>query len=502
MQLAGTDLSKLPVERKMAIVGASNELLRRKRQERARYFVPVKPSDPNHFGGESNDQLGFMHSTADERWAFGGNRSGKTEVVVNDCDMFCRGIHPVRSLHRKPPVKVRYTAPKWRDGILNVVLRKFQEIVIRSELQGGSWAKAWSEKEHALHYKNGSTVHFKSGEEDLDTFGGTDLDAAYQDERLDRARFQENKMRLADRNGFFAGAMTPEAGITWEQDHVMDPADGITIDYWFFSSLANPHLNKEGVEKVKASIKDPKLAEAKLYGRFVPLQGLVLPQWDDAIHIVPDRKLHPDAYRTFCIDAHTRTPSAAMWAAWEPPQHDKPYSVLVVYRCIKAFLSVPEWQKRINLESQGEKIQRWLGDEPGCGAGKDINGAESIVYQFKQGPDALPMVQVPKPAGSFEGDVYRLWEMLTPDPVHHGARVEVFESCNYPVEYINGKYHGSLPWEAKRWQYKKEQKADEETLREKVVSVNDHYISDLRYLSRYEPSYGQAEVASGIGGEW
>jgi len=67
--------------------------------------------------------------------------------------------------------------------------------------------------------------------------------------------------------------------------------------------------------------KDPKLRAVKIDGDWGALQGMVLPQWNPAVHIRPDRPLHPSAYRVFCIDAHTRTPSAAMWAAWEPSGH-------------------------------------------------------------------------------------------------------------------------------------------------------------------------------------
>lgn len=477
---------------------AQNRLERKRRlsEERLRYFEPT--------ASPFNEQREFIYSKADERWIFGGNRSGKTEAGVSDCLMFVLGKHPVRSEYIKPPVYVRYCAPKYREGVKDVLHKKFKQLTPRSELQGGSWSKAWKEGEHKLYFKNGSNITFKSYEEDPDTFGGSDLDAVYQDEHSPKRIYDENKMRLIDRDGYFASTMTPEEGQTWEEDHILHPDEGTTIEHWFFDTEHNPHLSKEGIAKVKARLsKQPILAEAKLHGRFVALGGKLLPQFNPSVHIVPDRPLMENAYRVFCIDTHTRTPSAAMWAAWEPPSKGLPFMRFIVYRTCKFFMTVPEWQKHIKSESHGEKIQRWLFDEPTRGAGLDINLKKSILEQFNEGPDKLPMKQVKKPPKSFDGDIFRLWDMLSPDPISNKSQIEIFESCNYPPEFINSKWHGSLPWEISRYQFKKEKKADEETLRENVREVDDHLIAAMRYLTRDKPSWGTREIRSAIPkGSW
>ena len=482
LQSVSSAVSRLSPAEKAAIAADLEELDRRDRQERSRTFRPIRPEDENAFGVASNDQRGFIYSEADERWGFGGNRGCKTETIVQDGDMFCRGVHPVRSERRQPPVKIRFCAPKWRDGVEGVLLVKFKEVVQRDQLRGGSWQRAWVEKEHKLHYANGSWIQFKSFEEDLNTFGGADLDAVYQDEHGPESYYKENRARLADRNGFFCSAMTPEMGVTWEEDHVLDPPDGLTIDHWFFTTYGNPYLSKEGVEKFKASIKDPLLAQAKLQGQFVALSGLVLPQWNLAVHLIPDFTLNPTWPRVVCGDFHHRTPSAVMWATWSSGGD------VIVYRCIKAKLTVPEWKKRIRAESLNEKITTFLGDEPGAGAGRDINDKLSIIRQFSSDEDGeprLPFMQVNKGPGSFEAGIYLLWDYLSVDAITGKSRVKVFRSCDHTTEVIDGKPQGSLAWEMKRYQYKSEKKADEETLREQVRLVNDHYCDDLRYIVSY-----------------
>ena len=73
---------------------------------------------------------------------------------------------------------------------------------------------------------------------------------------------------------------------------------------------------------------------------------------------------------------------------------------------------------------------------------------------------------------------------------------------DYATERINGKVCGSLPWEMGRYQYKREQKADEETLREKVRKVNDHLIDDLRYIAMVGAPGTGGKIKSALDGRW
>ena len=417
----------------------------------------------------------------------------------------------MRSLHRKPPVSVRFCAPQWRDGIINVVHKKFLAMVPRYLLKGGSWDKGWMDKHHTLYFANGSTITFKSAEEALNTYGGDDLDAIYVDEHLPWLYYLENLMRTTDRAGYIVNMMTPEAGISWEEDHITDPpvipgVGPITIDHWFFDTEKNPHLSKDGVAKVKAMITDEAMADTKLRGQFRSLSGLVLPQWNPAIHVIPDYEIPAHWPRVCCIDTHHRTPSAIMFAAWSPAGE------VIVYRCHKAKMTVPEWQKWIRANTIGETISLWLLDEAGGGEGKDINEAESICNQFQRGVNRIPFVRVTKDSEhSFAAGIYKLWEYLSikvelpardDRAIHNGSKIQVFRSCDHPNITVDGKISGSLPWEMKRFQYKREQKADEEMLREKIRLVNEHYICDLRYIIMAGVQTSGQNITSALKGMW
>jgi len=428
-------------------------------------------------------------SDADEVWCFGGNRSGKSELVCTVLAQFAWGVHPIRSEIKKPPVFIRHCATDWQHGV-GTLLKKYQQLIPRAWIKKHSWSDAWKESQKALSFENGSVITFRAFEQDVNKFGADDLDAVGQDEHGPEPYYIENKMRLADRNGFLMAAMTPEFGITWEEEHVTNPPEGLKVEHFFFATADNPHLSKKGVAQVQATIRDPKLADAKLKGLFVPLTGLVIPSWNHRLSIIPDRPLHEQAVRVFCIDCHLKTPSAALWGAWEPSEGRDGFD-FVVYRTMKRLATVNEWKQAIVAIESGEKIESRLGDESERDTGvTGIYDQTSILAAFNRGDDncsiILPIQQVPKPAGSFEGGVLKLRDWCAPDKTGQ-PRIKVFESCNHGVEYINGKPCGSLPWELKRYSFKKEQKADEETLREKVRKVDDHLIDCVRYLIMQGP---------------
>lgn len=471
------DLSRLTTREKERYLALLDEAMRREREERIRYLRLIQPSDPNPFGIPSVDQYGLIHSLADERWVFGGNRSSKTESLVIDALWFAQGEHPTRSKRRRPPVKIRVTAPSWRENIVSVILEKFKQMCPRQWLRGGSWEDGWRENRHTLFFENGSMIQFKSCDEDIDTFKGMDLDAVYHDEHIPYKFYLENKSRLIDRGGFFFASMTPELGITWEDSHVTNPPDDLTLEYWFFDVRGNPYVNEKAVRQQMSLLANTALYDAKIKGMFTVLSGLVVPQFVPDIHIVKDFDIPLKWTRTFCIDTHTKKPSAAMWVAWSPEGE------AIVYRTIKRFLDVPGWQKLIRTKSAGENIQLWLMDEPGGGQGVDINNMQSIENQFNSGPNAIPVVRVNKDSdNSFYAGILKLWEFFKCDPITGKTKVKIFESCNHFPYKENGHVCYSLPGELRRYAYKKEQKADEETLREKVRRVDDHYIDDYRYI--------------------
>jgi phage terminase large subunit-like protein len=447
------------------------EKKRRQAEERLRYFEPLE-------GPVYNDQRAFLYSTADIRIARGGNRSGKSEVGVVDDFWFLQGIHPVRSKWWQPPVHGRIVTPTFEG--FEVIKKKIQQMVPRAWLKGGSWESAYKGGDvQKIFMDNGSTLKLKSAKQSLETHGADDLDFVHFDEHSPERYFLENLARLTDRRGYLIMTETPEMGYTFEEDLADSPPPGMTVEEFVFDVRKNKYLDAEGIARFVATMeRDPVLFAIKVLGEYAALGGKVIPQFDPLVSIIPDRDIHKDAIRGFCIDTHMAKPCASMWAALEPSGD------LLIYRTIKAFLTIPEWQNLIRVQTGSENVIFWMGDQ----SDKDEEGrpnpnnTESLLTQFKLGKSALPIEQVSKLPGSYKAEVFRLRNLFSVDPMFHKPKIYIFESCNYGVRYGSFIDH-SLPWELKHLQFKKNAREDEGDFRDSVRRVNDHYFDDLRKLA-------------------
>jgi len=364
---------------------------------------------------------------------------------------------------------------------MKVMAAKLREMIPYHELRGSSWKRAFSVKESTLHFANGGETQFLSTEMKLSSYGGVARHYVWQDEHCPYSYFVENLARLVDYNGYLINTFTPEWGRTWEFDFFENPPPGVTVDMFKFWQEKNPFLDPEGVATNLAALsRDPVMLERKMHGEPGTLSGLVIPQFDSRHHIVPDRKIRKDAYRVFCIDMHTKTPCGMVWAAWEPN------GKLIIYRTAKKAMTIPELQDFIRVQSLHDgKISLWLADcsEGGNRDATDIRGNHPLVVELASGPNGIPVYQVPKPKGSFSAGIYKLRSLFAVDPMSGDVDVEIFKSCDYPVEWLgDGKSHGSLPWELGQYAFRKETSTDEEILRENVIQVNEHLISCTRYI--------------------
>ena len=270
----------------------------------------------------------------------------------------------------------------------------------------------------------------------------------------------------------------------------------MTVSSWFFSTDKNPYLSTEGIEALKATIKDPRLFETKLHGHFTALGGLVIPQYDHQISIISHVTIERHWPKTLIADPHMKKPTALLWLAWPEPE------VCIVYRTIKVKDHVGNIAKLIRAKSAPDgNINLYLADEAMGGAGKNIFGAESVIAQLNE--LGLPFIATNQGSDkAFEAGIQKLQQMFSPDPLTRKPSIFILESCLYDPEWIDGKVYGDLTWELRRYQFKKEQKADEETFREKVRTVDDDYIDCLRYgVMAGAPSSGsRIKVSDGVGG--
>ena len=131
------------------------------------------------------------------------------------------------------------------------------------------------------------------------------------------------------------------------------------------------------------------------------------------------------------------------------------------------------------------------------GDGTNIFGQKSVLEQLRA--EGIPLLGTNQASDkTFEAGINRIRELMTPDPISKRPAFAILKSCDYMLEWIDGKPAGSLPWELSRYRYKNEHASDEETFREKVATVDDDYIDCVRYIAQARPNLG-ASTSDGFG---
>ena len=283
-----------------------------KRQDEVRKALEalsyLKAENPLSFFEPYPKQQAFLASRARTKAFFGGNRAGKTEIGVVDnliqcVDRDCLPEHLQRFKRWEPPFYCRIVSPKFgvNEG---VILEKLRNLIPRSQLIKGEWAKSYSDKSRKLHLQNGSWIMFNTGDQDVDVHAGVRLHRVHFDEEPEGERgwaiYRENRMRLMDfaPESQMVFTMTPLFGLSWTYDEVWEkrPAESSKGIYLsddvacvVASMLDNPHINKAEIEREFRDVSDEE-RRARLEGQFVHFHGRVLDVRDEHICATPDAK--------------------------------------------------------------------------------------------------------------------------------------------------------------------------------------------------------------------
>ncbi len=266
-------------------------------------------------------QIAFHKCKKRNRWVFGGNRSGKTECGAAECAYLARGIHPYR---------------KNKDGVFGWVVSLSQQVqrdvAQKKVLQ--YLDPDWIEDLSMLSGKKGSpdtgvidqirvrnvfggisVIGFKSCDQGREKFQGSSLDFVWFDEEPPREIYEECRMRVLDKKGDIFGTMTPLKGITFLFDEIyMNRRGDPEVWYEFMEWADNPFLDRRETARLSAALGEKEL-ESRRYGRFAPEEGLVYPEFDERIHVIPPFEV-PFAWQDcISIDPGLNNPLAALWFA-------------------------------------------------------------------------------------------------------------------------------------------------------------------------------------------
>lgn len=262
-------------------------------------------------------QLEFHKSQKRNRWVFGGNRSGKTECGAVEAVWMARGIHPYRK--NRPSVSgwvvsvsfevqrevaqakiLHYLRPDW-----------IEDIVMHSGNKGTPSAGVIDTIYVRNVFGGVSKIAFKSADQGREKFQGASLDFVWFDEEPPQDVYEECKMRVLDKKGDLFGTMTPLKGLTWVYDAIyLNRYDDKEVFYIRMEWADNPFLDKEEVENISRGM-SAEMLESRRYGLFKANSGLVYPEFDEFIHVIPPFEVDPQWQDIISIDPGLRNPLSA-----------------------------------------------------------------------------------------------------------------------------------------------------------------------------------------------
>lgn len=270
-------------------------------------------------------QLLFHKCKKRNRWVFGGNRSGKTECGAVECLWILRGIHPYR--------KNRKDAFGWAVSLSQQVQRDVAQAKILSYLP-----KSWIAEIVMLSGRRDSpsggvidqikirnvfggisTLGFKSCDQGREKFQGSSLDFVWFDEEPPRDIYEECLMRVMDRRGDIFGTMTPLKGKTFIYNEIyLNVRKNPEIWCEFMNWEDNPYLSKKEIKLLEGAL-DSSALDSRKFGKFSEGAGLVYPEFDESVHVIPPFHVPREWQDIISIDPGLNNPLSAHWycADWD-----------------------------------------------------------------------------------------------------------------------------------------------------------------------------------------
>ncbi len=303
------------------------ELERRHKEDGITYYSPHMKQDT------------FHRSTKRNRWVFGGNRTGKTVSGGTEAVWYATGKHPFKQI--QTPNRgwvVSLTNEVQRDVAQKEVLRWLpKHMILKVQMRQGARDSLETGIIDFIQLTNGSIIGFKSCDQGRAKFQGTSQHWIWFDEEPPADIYAECKMRVLDTVGDMWGTMTPLQGLTWVYDTIyMNEKLDQEVQYWLIEWADNPHLSRAAIAQLESTMTEEDL-EARQYGKFVAMSGLIYKEFSEDIHVIDPWDIPKEWYDNISIDPGLDAPLSAHFYAV-----DNDYNVYVIEEHYKAGESV-EW---------------------------------------------------------------------------------------------------------------------------------------------------------------
>lgn len=405
----------------------------------------------------------FLLSTEHEGALLGGNSSAKSWTAAAKFTAIMIGRHPT--------IKHRTPCAGWvacedfsltKDGPLKALLTL-----------GTQYIAEFNQHDKIIKYKNGSEAQLKSFESGWKKFQSAAIDVVWLDEEPPEDIYKECQMRTMRTSGYIFTSMTPLEGMTYMYDQIFgDGNEKKYIDAYIISLFDNFTLKEEDIERTIRNYSSQE-KEARIYGKFTQMAGLVYPEFRKGKHTIPRFKLSDDYVVFTGIDPHTTTPTAVVF--------------LAVGKLGDEYV-IGEMFLEGSIEEMSAEIKKgWLGLRTGWSVmdssaqteikifGKDIYSGFCL--------NGINALLAPKGPGSIGKGISDIRERLKPTKLTGKPKLRIFDDCTMTIKSAQ-----TLTREKYRDESRQGQK-------DKVAEGRHHHHAALRYIYQVGPYYFEPMTA-------
>jgi len=160
-----------------------------------------------------------------------------------------------------------------------------------------------------------SRIGFKSADQGRSVFQGAALDWVWFDEEPPEDVYRECAMRVIDRAGDIWGTMTPLRGMTWVHGEIYQNKNS-DPEIWHqrMTWADNPFLKPSEIKRLEKTL-DETTRQTRRDGLFASGGGLVYPEFDESLHVIPPFEISPSRFDRIAIDPGLVNPLSAHWYA-------------------------------------------------------------------------------------------------------------------------------------------------------------------------------------------
>jgi hypothetical protein len=380
----------------------------------------------------------------------------------------------------KGPIKVRVVTDKFFK-IESVIEQKLKQYLPKDE-----WVRVRRSPQGYMTKmitKDGSTIEFLTGEQDLMAFEGQDLDLFWGDEPIDRRKYVATQRGLVDRSGRTLLTFTPLIE-PWMKDEIVDKADGRKIDIFYGTTRdnlcdieGNKILNEQDIKDFE-DIMTEEERETRISGKFFHLKGVVYKELNPSVHFI-NNFTYETGYPVICVlDPHDRLPHWVIWA-----MIDRIDDVYVMYEYIKegTVAQLAASIKAIEGHFGWNVVKRLI--DPNFGRKPLISTGLSVIEELRKYRVSFAEANDADEAGRLKVKEYLHYNKDKPLDINNKPKL-FFVQTNTPQTCRS----------MQNFQYDEWQSNVERDPKEKVKPKDSHGADCVRYLCASRVSFRQPAI--------